>query len=317
MTPASTPIPHPPWHWRARPVTYRAGSWAHIEPLLPRFRLDALRAAPHAPANPYLRTVIREPDAAFDAPVPVGVVSNTYGLAQHQDVVRRCLQGIADCGVPTEELTCELGLTDLGEWMNCRLYFPPRYHHQPADGEPIGLRLEVFNSVDGSSRLVLLLGWLRFVCSNGLVIGETKQEFHDIHNHNLDLDKIPAAIRAGMALVEQDRARLDDWQRHGFKPDRLVPWVDGPLAKTWGKKAACRVFHLCTSGQDGELVDPFAKGPASEKPWAPTLSVPGTATPAKTLYDVSQALSWIAERRTNPEERRDWQTRIPTLLQAL
>jgi Domain of unknown function (DUF932) len=48
--------------------------------------------------------------------------------------------------------------------------YPAGLNRNPhARGNPLGLRLECFNSVDGSSRLVILFGWLRFVCTNGLV----------------------------------------------------------------------------------------------------------------------------------------------------
>jgi hypothetical protein len=45
--------------------------------------------------------------------------------------------------------------------------------------------------------------------------------------------------------------------------------------------------------------------------------VPGAAKPATSLYDVSQALSWIATQRLNVEERLGWQTDIPKLIGAL
>ncbi|WP_328986714.1 hypothetical protein [Thiorhodovibrio winogradskyi] len=53
-----------------------------------------------------------------------------------------------------------------------------------------------------------MLGWLRFVCTNGMIIGETKQEFRDIHDQHLNLNKIPPAIRVDMGMVVQDIGRL-------------------------------------------------------------------------------------------------------------
>jgi len=34
----------------------------------------------------------------------------------------------------------------------------------------------------------------------------------------------------------------------------------------WEKKAAARVFHISASGRDIEIDDPFAPGPATQKP---------------------------------------------------
>ena len=205
----------------------------------------------------------------------------------------------------------------LGEWMNFRAYFPESHNHMPKDEKPLGLRLECFNSVDGSSRLVILLGWLRFVCSNGLVIGETKAELRDVHDEHLDLDVIPQIIAAGMTEVAQDLKRLTTWEATKVRPRTLEKWANGAVTKKWGKKAACRVFHICMSGRDVDIVDPFAKGDATEKPVNLTIEVPGSARPANTLYDVSQALSWVATHRNNAEERVEWQGAISKLIEDL
>jgi hypothetical protein len=93
--------------------------------------------------------------------------------------------------------------------------------------------------------------------------------------------------------------------------------VDKDVAKRWGKKAACRVFHICSSGHDVEIQDPFAPGEASEKPVKAIADVPGAVVPAATLFDASQALSWVATRRNDPEERVDWQRQIPELVGCL
>ena len=45
--------------------------------------------------------------------------------------------------------------------------------------------------------------------------------------------------------------------------------------------------------------------------------VPGSPNKAKNLYDIAQALSWIATSRKNAEERTKWQTEVPKLLDFL
>src|SRR5206468_9270743 len=102
----------------------------------------------------------------------------------------QCFVGLRSIKLDPNELKCDLGLSDLGEWMNLRIYFPEAYDHVRQDGDSLGLRLECFNSVDGSSRLLLLLGWIRFICSNGLVIGETRAELRDTHDRHMDLKPV-------------------------------------------------------------------------------------------------------------------------------
>lgn len=303
--------------WRARDVTYYAGRWQKLLPHIPRFETEDFRAAPDARPNPYMKMIVRVPRTKVEQAVPVGTVSNNYTLAQHLDVADKCFAGIRQAGIDTETLRCELGLTELGEWMNLRIYFPEKYSHTPSDNETLGLRLECFNSVDGSSRLVVLLGWLRFVCSNGLVIGETKADLHDVHNKNMDLLKIPGIIHDALRFVEDDVKRISLWENSPVPMQQFHSWVNKDVSNTWNKKAACRVFHICTSGFDVELADPFATGEASEKPVRQIQRVPGSLVPAKSLYDVSQALSWVATKRNSVEEKVEWQEAIPGLIERL
>lgn len=303
--------------WHAREVSYYAGRWEQIEKLIPRFELTEFVAEPSAPANPYMRAVVRVPRSRVEQRVPVGVVSNTYGLAQHHEVADRCFEGIRLAGVEPRDLRCEVGLTELGEWMNLRVYFPERYRFARREDDWMDLRLECFNSVDGSSRLVIIFGWLRFVCSNGMVIGETKVELREVHDRHLDLESIPRMICDSMSLVKQDIARLQTWSTTPLSTDRLVPWANGPLSKTWGKKAASRVYHICRDGHDVAFEDAFAPGEATEKPVRRLEPVPGSPAPAATLYDVSQAMSWVATRRNDAEERFKWQADVPRLIEEL
>lgn len=303
--------------WHARDVSYWGGRWDQVQQQLPRFRTVDFKAAIEGPSNPYMKSVVRLPRTQLEQPVPVGTVSNTYTLAQHADVAEKCLQGVRESGIDTDDLRCELGLTELGEWMNLRIYFPDKFSHYPADQHKLALRLECFNSVDGTSRLVVLLGWLRFVCSNGMVIGETKTELRDIHNKHMDLQKIPRIICDALNCVQEDLQQITSWENQLVKQGQIEPWVNKIVPNHWGKKASCRVYHICQSGKDVEITDPFAKGEVVEKPVKIVQAVPGATAPALNLYDVSQALSWVASNRTNSDERVEWQSQIPDLIERL
>jgi hypothetical protein len=201
--------------------------------------------------------------------------------------------------------------------MNFRIYFPESYIFRDAGGHKLDLRLECFNSVDGSSRLVILLGWYRFICSNGMVIGETMIEIKERHGHGLDLNSIPHRIRPALHAVEADRSRMRKWQAEKVVLDHIGTWANDHVSQEWGKKAAARVFHICNSGKDIEIDDPFAPGSATEKPIRYLDRVPGSPERATTKYDVSQAMSFVATHRNNTEERIGWQADIPRLLKHL
>jgi hypothetical protein len=305
--------------WRARNVEFIAGQWESLSRRIPRFVIEDFKATSEGPANPHLRSVVRLPLSITEQRIPVGVVSNTYRLAQHKEVVEKCFEGLRAHQIDARMLKCEVGLTPLGEWMNFRAYFPENYCFSPSDGNKLALRLECFNSVDGSSRLVILLGWFRFICANGLIIGETKAELRDVHDGDLNLQAIPGIISEGLTKVKTDLARLKRWGNLTIQLDsaKFIKWINGHLTEKWGKKAACRTLHICRSGRDAEFTDPFAQGKPSEKQVNLLDDVPGAPTPAENLYDVCQALSWIASRRNNADERLAWQGQIAELVDNL
>jgi hypothetical protein len=152
-------------------------------------------------------------------------------LVQHTEVGDRCLSAMAKAGIDPAEVRCEVGLSELDEWMNLRLYFPEDYSYPAVDGDPLDLRVEVFNSVDGSSRLTILSGWFRFICSNGLVIGESLLEVKDIHNPSLDLQKIEEAIARATLQGMKDQERLTQWQNCRVDKDEIAAWVDGAVGQ--------------------------------------------------------------------------------------
>jgi hypothetical protein len=90
----------------------------------------------------------------------------------------------------------------------------------------LDLRLECFNSVDGSSRLIILLGWYRFVCSNGLGIGESKIEIKERHKQGVELASIRRRLRQALASVEADRATMKKWQVEKVVIDDIATWAD-------------------------------------------------------------------------------------------
>lgn len=310
--------------WRSRKVRYYKGGWDLVEQVLPDFDLRPFtavpevgaHAAPFAPdlgelANPFLQVVTRRPRDASDPPFPVGVVSRAYSLVGHPRIAKLCREGIVDgLDVPAEELSYEVGLSELGEWMNLRIYLPPRFDFVDARGS-LGLRLECFNSVDGSAKLAILFGWLRFVCSNGLVIGETRIRIHERHIRGLDLGDVRYRLGAAFESVSADRESMEGWKKATVTTQSTEKWCRGIVTKVWGKKAALRVLYICKMGCDVEAVHPY------EAPRKVLGRVRGSPERAETKFDVAQALSFVATDRRNADERVAWQEDIPRLVEAL
>lgn len=300
-----------------RAVQYVRGKHNAVFKQIPDFELRDFQSDADSASNPFLRTVCRLPLTPIEREMPVGVVSNRYSLATHRDVFNLCLKGMKASGVDTDDLEAECGLSELGEWMNLRFYFPEKYNYTPNDKNTLRLRLECYNSVDGSARLVILLGWYRMICSNGMIIGESKAEFSDMHDQGLNTSIVPTVISKGLEAVKNDQARMRRWEQRKVDDLVLGAWANGPLASKWGKKAASRIYWICSEGRDSKITDPFAEGRATEKPILLLGNVPGSPNPARNIYDVSQAMAWVSTNTKNLKRREEMQFETPKLLNQL
>ena len=128
--------------WHSRPVTYWGGQWRQLRGQIPQFKIDDFRVSNEAPSNPYMKSVVRQPRTSSEKMIPVGVVSNTYTLVQHDQVVEKCFEAFRKVKIDPDPLRCELGLTELGEWMTIRVFFPDRFSYTPNDGQRLDLCLE-------------------------------------------------------------------------------------------------------------------------------------------------------------------------------
>jgi len=302
-------------NWHAREVTYIKGSWDSVQNYIPEFKVAPFEAKDGTVANPFLRQIVRIPLNKFESEIPVGVVSPKYTLAQHKTIAKSCIDALKLNNFNTDKLTCELGLSELGEWMNFRVIFPDSYEIDPGDGHKVGLRLECFNSVDGSSRLQVRITWNRLVCLNGISAGETKN-ISNVHNKYMDLSDIKKAINNIIQDIDRQKELFRKWTTVEINSGVFEDWIDDLITKAWGVKAACRIYNICISGWDVKLKE-FESGRATEKTVYKDREVPGAPSEAKTYYDVAQAMAWVATQRNDAEVRSKWQADISKLMSEL
>jgi hypothetical protein len=303
--------------WRSREMKFVSGRLDQILGHIPTFAFGEFKVAEDEPANPHLKTIVRVPQTDFERPIPIAVVSPNYTLLQHRDLAELCASALGDAGLPIDEMKFEVGLSKFGELMVFRMYLPDAFNFKGSDGHEMGLRVECINSVDGSYRLVVLFGWLRFVCLNGLVIGKTLTEIREIHSGDMKLDDVVQGLQLGLSIARGDSDTLALWQETEVLPLAVREWADDEVAKKWGVKAAMRTYHIAMSGQDVTFADPFAKGRPTEKPVQYLDPVPGAPAPSKTVYDVTQALTWVATQQLNFEQRVQRQSEVPSLVESL
>lgn len=323
--------------WHASPVTSYRGPIDGVRSYIPKFERrtfgpslgaplyrgePTLFESPDVPAgvNPWYDTIVRLPLASEGqgAPeIPVGIVSPQYTLLQHQTVIDEVLKAVGELGIDPSQVTASMDLTHLGERMRLGLILPEEFSITLEGDNKMALRLECFNSVEGSTKFMAVIGWLRFVCSNGLIIGETKTDYRRRHNQAMDIGEIVEVLRDGITSTAREERIYKKWIQHKFPEELLQTWVNRTLAKSWGVKAAVRAWHITRSGNDVSLADPFEPGEPTEKTVVRGAAVPGSILPGDTVFAVAQSLAWLAKERRDVQEQLFWKQQIPALVQPL
>ena len=303
--------------WNGIPVQSWDGTYEQTQRHIPSFerRPFSLENQPSGNAmNRYRDVIVRRPLEDGGYAVPVGVVSKSYALIQHRDIASEARKAIQSLGVDCDSLGCSLTLSTYGERMALFLTLPEAYQFEPGDGHPMTLRLCCYNSVDGTSGLLAHVGWYRFVCSNGLVVGVTSSRYQAIHDRKLNIEEVSLALEAGLANATLEKQVFRRWIKVPVTEERLVAWVNGPLTRKWGLKAAARAFHIAQFGSDVEFSDPFERARASQRSVKLLGQVPGAVAPARNAYAVCQALSWLAKERNDVQEQLNRARGIPSLM---
>ena len=122
--------------------------------------------------NRFHDVIERRPTDGAD-PMHIGLVSKQYVLVQHASVVHAVTAEVTRAGIDPAQVPVSLLMTEYGTRIALRATLPENYAFTPDDGHSMALTFECFNSVDGTVPLFAAVGWFRFVCSNGLVVGAT------------------------------------------------------------------------------------------------------------------------------------------------
>jgi hypothetical protein len=185
-----------------------------------------------------------------------------------------------------------------GERAHFSIIFPPEEHFTVGTvggKDEMRFRIEVFNSVDGSCRLIAIAGWLRFVCTNGLIIGTALMQLQEQHRQQLEAGELGRRIGEAIESTWSDKAKFERWMSVGVEHSVLiiVPWIDSEVRSLWGTKAAVRVLGIATDGWDVEPVGAMTNRKPSEIRTYRIGEVTGLDAPVSNLFGVSQVLSWI------------------------
>ena len=294
------------------------GSFDQVRALVPKFDRTPFVADGEGIENRFSDVIVRRADARLALPaVPVGLVSKRYRLISHGEVVDAVRDAVSAIGICAGDVACDAHLGRYGATMAFYARLPREFDFDPGDAHPMALRVLALNSVDGTSLLTFLLGWYRFVCANGMVVGTTRMNWRMAHRAGSEIGGLSGLLAAGLELAEHEKLQLQTWLRTPATMESMRHFADGPLAAAWGVKPAARFWHIANTGHDGEAALPFEPGTPTQKTMRQLGRVPGSPERVRNVYDASQALAWLAHQPRGHEERVKRMQDIPALMAAL
>jgi hypothetical protein len=269
--------------------------------------------------NPYLDMIYRVPSRQAECPIPVGVVSKNYRLVDHHHVLRTIDEVLADLGIDSSELLVRGEWTVNGERAHFSLIFPSsdRFSVILREGDEMRFRIEIFNSVEGSCRLMAVAGWLRFVCYNGLVLGKALLQLRQQHRQQLEIEELGRLFRDALQSASEDQDTIAHWRSTMITSDALTEWSDKAVFEKWGIKGAVRVLAIARTGWDVEPKGDLRDRRPSDVATAKTTKVPGIDPPVADAFGVSQALTWVAGQRSELQKDLEWRSQVPELMGLL
>lgn len=307
--------------WLNSPVRRVQGKLSEIRQQIPEFDRREFRlpeaAGESRRASARLDAIVRRPFGNDPAFVPVGTVSKDYTLVTHGAVLDSAGKALTDAGAAAEDTDAALEITEYGERMRLSVWLPDKYAFDPGDGQKMGMRLECLNSVDGSTRFRVLVGWFRFVCSNGLVVGVTQSDVKRRHIGDLSPEDVGRVLASGLAQAETEKENFRKWRSRTVDPAAFTAWVDKHVREVWGFKAATRTYRIARTGHDAKIVGQYKGRTPTTIETVASLRVPGAPTQSRNLFEVSQVLAWLAKERRDVQEQVEWREQIPALLERM
>jgi hypothetical protein len=115
--------------------------------------------------------------------------------------------------------------------------------------EDIKLQLLVTNSHDGSTSFKMQLGFYRFVCSNGLIVGETFESVRLRHSGSI-LEEIEEAIERIVAQADLLNVRISMMKAKTLSPIESRTFIEEALKLRNIKEAEVPVLRPEDMGED-------------------------------------------------------------------
>ena len=125
--------------WLGSEVTTHAGTIEQILKYIPEFErrpfsLSSGQASVNE--NAFMDMIVRKSISEENSEeIPIGVVSKTYQLVQHREVITTIINAVKIVGIDPDKVQAELQITQYGERVGLHIQFPEKYWIDPGDGK--------------------------------------------------------------------------------------------------------------------------------------------------------------------------------------
>src|SRR5690242_13187841 len=72
----------------------------------------------------------------------------------------------------------------------------------------------------------VVMGWFRFVCSNGLIIGVTQADVRRVHTGNVRIEDIGKVLTSGLKKAETEKKNFERWRKKALSLSGLTAWIE-------------------------------------------------------------------------------------------
>ena len=73
---------------------------------------------------------------------------------------------------------------------------------------------------------MVVAGWLRFICSNGLILGTALMQLRQQHRQQLQIEELGRLLREALESAGEDQNTFAKWRSISINTGALTQWVD-------------------------------------------------------------------------------------------
>jgi hypothetical protein len=296
-----------------------SGSLREIAAQVPHFErqpVSGIAGRAHA-GPPHLDVILRRagPEVGL-IDVPVAMVPRHSRSQSHARVIAALDRALVAVRANPGETHARLALEEFGASMALALDLPRAFEFDPGDGHGLGLRLTCFNKVTGSGPR-LMLSWHRAASDASIAVGITRLEYRVSHRTPVAPGELIPSVQEAVARSRAEAGTLAAWREQLVTRARLAHWTDGAVRRTWGPRAAARIFHIAMTGWDAEPAFGFERVAPSRRTMRTTRQVPAAPRFAETVFDALLTAAWVASQEHDWQERADRVAEVTLLMRAL